>query len=158
MDAVRELLKKMAQVKTPKDEETGLPKRYVAGLSDSEKKQQATEIQKSQKHYKETGEVKTRPVIGSTSKRSPHVVKFENRYGFPITDLGKVRAMFPGTKIDTILAKGRAAYASGSRPGQTSSSWAYARLASVLTGGKALAVDKDLVNDADLKKITAKKK
>jgi hypothetical protein len=64
---------------------------------------------------------------------------------------------FPDTDIDTILAKGRAAYASGSRPTVTGPSgpeqWAYARLASVLTGGKALAVDKDLVGPKSLKVI-----
>ena len=41
-----------------------------------------------------------------------------------------------------ILKKGRGAYySSGSRPNQSSSSWAYARLASVITGGKARKVD-----------------
>jgi hypothetical protein len=66
-----------------------------------------------------------------------------------------VKKEFPGTDVETILKKGIAAYASGSRPGQSTSSWKFARLASVLTAGKALAVDKDLVSDADLKKILA---
>jgi hypothetical protein len=152
MEAVREMLKQMAMRKTPKDVETGLPKRYVSGLSAEDKKKQVKEIKKSKKLYKETGEVRERPALGK-SQRSPHVIRFEEEYGFPITDLTKVKAKFPNTDIDTILSKGRAAYASGSRPGQSSSSWAFARLASVLTGGKALAVDKDLVGDYDLKKI-----
>ena len=152
MDAVREVLKHIAMKKTPKDAETGLPKRYVSGLSAKDKKEQVKEIKKSQKLYKETGEVRERPALGNT-KRSPHVIRFEEEYGFPITDLAKVKAKFPNTDIDAILSKGRGAYASGSRPGQSPSSWAFARLASVLTGGKALAVDKDLVGDYDLKKI-----
>ena len=155
MDPIRELLAKMAQRKTPKDPETGLPKRYVAGLTKEEKATQVKEIEKTREIYKKTGKVVERQKVGD-SKRSPHAAKFEKRYGYPITSLSKVKAEFPGTKIDTILAKGRAAYASGSRPGQTPESWAYARLASVLTGGKALAVDKDLVSDADLKKILGK--
>lgn len=155
MDAVRELLKKFAQKSTPKDPESGLPRRYVAGLTPSEKRAQVAEIMKTREIYKKTGKVVEREKRGE-SKRSPHVIKFEKRYGFPITDLAKVRAEFPGTDISTILSKGRAAYASGSRPGQSPDSWAFARLASVLTGGKSLAVDKDLVSDADLKKILKK--
>jgi len=43
------------------------------------------------------------------------------------------------------MEKGKAAYFSGgSRPNQTPSSWAYARLASVLTNGAARKVDKDI--------------
>jgi hypothetical protein len=155
MDAIRDVLKHIAMKKTPKDAETGLPKRYVSGLSAEDKKEQVKEIKKSQKLYKETGKVRERPALGK-SKRSPHVIRFEEEYGFPITDLKKVKAKFPNTDVDTILSKGRAAYASGSRPGQSSSSWAYARLASVLTGGKALAIDKDLVGDADLRSILNK--
>jgi hypothetical protein len=149
MEAVRELLKELAQKRTPKDKDTGLPKRYVSGLNVEEKKKQAKAIQKI---YKKTGKVVERPKLGQ-SKRSPHVVKFEKLYGFPITDISKVKKEFPGVDVDTILAKGRAAYASGSRPGQTPDSWAFARLASVLTGGKSLAVDKDLISDGALKKI-----
>ena len=156
MDAVRELLKRIAQTSTPKDPESGLPRRYVAGLTPSEKKAQVAEIMKTREIYKKTGKVVERERRGEGGKRSPHVVKFEKRYGFPITDLAKVKAEFPGTDVATILSKGRAAYASGSRPGQTPDSWAYARLASVLTGGKSLAVDKDLVSDVDLKKILKK--
>lgn len=155
MDAVRELLSKLAQRKTPKDVESGLPKRYVSGLSPEEKKKQISEIEKAKEIYQKTGKVITRERVG-TSKRSPHVIKFEKKYGFPITDITKVKKEFPGVDIDTVLSKGRAAYASsGSRPGQTPDSWAYARLASVLTGGKSLAVDKDLVSDKALKKVMA---
>lgn len=155
MEAVRELLSKLAQRKTPKDKESGLPKRYVSGLNPEEKKKQISEINKAKEIYQKTGQVITRESIGK-SRRSPHVIKFEKKYGFPITDITKVKKQFPGVDIETILSKGRAAYASsGSRPGQTPDSWAYARLASVLTGGKALAVDKDLINDKELKKILA---
>lgn len=139
--------------KTPKDEESGLPKKYVAGLTPSQKEKQVEAIKETKKIYEKTGEVKTRPKVSGTSKRSSHVIDFENKYGFKINDMSKVKKTFPNTDIDTILSKGRAAYASGSRPNQTPTSWAYARLASVLTGGKALKVDKDLIGDRDLKKI-----
>ena len=69
----------------------------------------------------------------------------------------KVKAKFPDTDIDGILAKGRAAYASGSRPNRYGragvESWSFGRLASVLTKNKALLVDKDLVGPKSLKII-----
>ena len=44
--------------------------------------------------------------------------------------------------LNQIVSKGEGAYySSGSRPNQTAQSWAYARLASALTGGKAAKVD-----------------
>lgn len=76
------------------------------------------------------------------SKRSPHVEKFEKKFGFKITDK-RVQEIIEPEGIRQILAKGKGAYYSGgSRPNQTPSSWAYARLASALTGGKASKVDK----------------
>ena len=156
MDAVRELLKKAAMQRTPKDVESGLPKRYVAGLTAQERKKQISEIERVKQVYQKTGKVVEREKLG-VSKRSPFVIAFEKRYGFPITDLAKVKKEFPGTDVNLILAKGRAAFASsGSRPGQTPDSWAFSRLASVLVGGKALGIDKDLVSDNDLKKILSK--
>ena len=155
MPLLRFYLSKLAREKAPKDRITGLNKNYVKGLTDQEKKEQIKEIEKSKKIYKTTGEVITRKKVSDAKHiRSPHVIKFENVYGFPITDITRVKKEFPNTDIDTILRKGRGAYASsGSRPNQTPDSWTYARLASVLTGGKAMAVDKDLIGDNDMKKI-----
>jgi hypothetical protein len=135
----------------PKDEQTGLPKKYVAGLNAEEKEEQKKEINRTQRIYKETGKVVARP--SGPTKRSQHAVNFENKYGFSISDIPKVKKLFPHTDVEKILSKGRAAYASGSRPGASIEGWAKARLASVLTGGKALIVDKDLVGAEDLKKI-----
>lgn len=154
MDALRDRLQKEARERVPRDKATGLPKTYVEGLTASEKKKQAAAIKKTSEVFKKTGKVLERGGTPS-GKRSPHVVKFENTFGFPITNLTKVKQEFPGTDVPKILAKGAAAYASGSRPGVSKNAWKFARLASVLTGGKALAVDKDLVGDADLRKIKA---
>jgi len=136
---------------TPKDPQTGLPKRYVAGLDAAEKEEQAKAIGRTKAIYKKTGKVVARPT--GPVKRSKHAENFENRYGFSVSNIAKVKRLFPNTDVEKILSKGRAAYASGSRPGASPEGWAKARLASVLTGGKALAVDKDLVGDADMKKI-----
>ena len=132
-----------------------LPAKYLAGLTPQQRLLQAKLIAKSQKEYQKTGEVKERPEVSAApTKRSPHAAKFEERFGFPITDLTKVRREFPNTDVGGILAKGRAAYASsGSRPNTSSNAWAYARLSSVLTGGKALKIDEDLVGESDRHKI-----
>ena len=49
--------------------------------------------------------------------------------------------------LKKIVNKGAGAYfSSGSRPNQTGQSWGLARLASSITGGKAAAVDYDIIN------------
>ena len=123
------------------------PPKYLENLSPQQRILQATLLRKSQKEYEKTGLVKDRPKVSNKdTPRSPHVKKFEKKYGFPVTDLSKVKKLFPDTDVETILDKGAGAYASsGSRPNVGSFQWKFARLASVLTGGKAYKVDEDLV-------------
>lgn len=133
-----------------------LPVQYLAGLDPAQKRKQKALIKRSSEVYKQTGIVTDRPRVSATpTKRSSHVVKFQNRYGFPVTDRAKIRMMFPDTDVDTILSKGAAAYASGSRPNVSIAQWTNARLASVLTGGPSLRVDKDLVGPISRRKIAA---
>ena len=99
------------------------------------------------KQKKSIEEGKMRPKVESfKSKRSSHVVKFEKKYGVKITNDSFIdKNIITRTGIKKILDKGRGAYfSSGSRPNQTPSSWAYARLASVIMNGKARNVDKDI--------------
>jgi len=121
-----------------KDKETGLNQKYVPkSLTKEDKKKQVKSIK----------EGKDRPKVKSfKSKRSSHVVKFENKYGEKITNDSFIsKNIISKTGIDKILSKGRGAYySSGSRPNQTADSWARARLASVIMGGKARQVDKDI--------------
>jgi hypothetical protein len=132
-----------------------LPSQYTAGLRGEEKKEHIKDIKEGQKVYATSGKVVERET--HAVPKSSHTQLFKRRFGFPITDLTKVKRLFPHTDVEGILAKGRAAYASsGSRPGVSSNQWAYARLASVLTGGKALRIDKDLVK-SDMAKILASK-
>jgi hypothetical protein len=97
--------------------------------------------------YETTGKIQERPKVSETkSPRSTWVVKFQEKHGFPITDLAKVKKAYPNADVETILKKGAGAYASsGSRPNQTSYSWKFARLASALLGGPAAKVDKNLL-------------
>tara|TARA_R110002072_G_scaffold8207_5_gene42900 strand:- start:805 stop:1287 length:483 start_codon:yes stop_codon:yes gene_type:complete len=92
--------------------------------------------------------IKDRPKLKSfESKRSPWVSKFEKKYGFPITDKVKInKTLLSTTGINQVIKKGMGAYvSSGSRPNQTASSWAFARLASVLLFGPAARIDANIL-------------
>ena len=132
----------------------GIPKQYVANLTPAQRAEQTALINKSRSDYKE-GKVEDRPrVSDKPTKRSRYVVKFESKYGFPITDKKRLKATFPDTDIEKILSKGAGAYgSSGSRPNVSIAQWSFARLASVLTGGPALRIDKGLVGTDSLRKI-----
>tara|TARA_Y100000361_G_C11151500_1_gene341363 strand:+ start:1784 stop:2227 length:444 start_codon:yes stop_codon:yes gene_type:complete len=124
-----------------------IPKKYTAGLSPSDKKKQIKSIKESKELYKK-GQFKDRPKLKSAkTKRSSNVIKFEKMYGTKITDKQYiVKNLISEKGREQIIKKGKAAYASsGSRPNQTPFSWSLARLASVLTFGPALKVDKDIV-------------
>jgi hypothetical protein len=133
----------------------GIPKQYLANLTKAQRAKQTALINKSKMDYAKGNKVEDRPKVSNTpTKRSSHAVRFETKYGFPITDKTKVKATFPDTDIETILSKGAGAYgSSGSRPNVSIAQWSYARLASVLTGGPSLRVDKDLVGPISLRKI-----
>jgi len=157
------------------DKTTGLPMRYVQGLKKKEKQLYKKEIEETNKYYKRTGLVKGREDVRTRlnrkyksqyakslpKKRSSYTEEFERRYGFKVTNLKKVKKLFPDTDIEGILAKGRAAYASGSRPSMTgrggSEGWAWSRLSSSLTAGKALQIDKKLVGPLSMKVIFSNK-
>lgn len=114
-----------------------IPKKYVPkSLSKKDKEKQIKSIKSKS----------MRPDLKSfESKRSPWVVKFEKKYGYKITDKRLEKEIISKTGKDKILDKGKGAYfSSGSRPNQTPSSWAYARLASVVMNGPARKVDKDI--------------
>ncbi len=131
-----------------------LPPKYTQGLTPTEKTKQVELIKRSTKKYKETGLVADRPKVSEKpTRRSTYVKRFEEKYGFPVTDHKRVKMLFSDTDVNTILSKGAAAYASGSRPNTTIGQWTNARLASVLTGGPALKIDKDLVGPVSMRKI-----
>lgn len=150
------------------DKLTGLPLRYSRGLSSKERIAYKKEIGRTLDIYRKTGKVvgRSRESFRSSKsskdsyRRSKHAVKFEQCYGFKVTDLPKVKKLFSDTDVDEILAKGRAAYASGSRPNMYGQggvqAWAYARLSSSLSKGKSMLVDKDLIGPKSLKVIMSK--
>lgn len=131
---------------------TSVPERYVPKiLSKKDKKKQKKELRKSRKLYKK-GKYHTRKEVSSfKSKKSNHVLNAIKMY--------KVDKILPSKKLakatkcsvkvlKKIQQKGMGAYySSGSRPNQTAHSWGRARLASAITGGKASAVDYNLLEE-----------
>ena len=121
-------------------EKRKVPKSYVpSSLSKADKKKQVKSIL----------EGKPRPKVETfKSKRSNYVIAFEKKYGTKITDKAFIyKNILSRTGVSKVLAKGRGAYfSSGSKPNQTPDSWANARLASVIMGGKARKVDEAIWN------------
>jgi len=115
-----------------------VPKKYVPdSLSASDKQKQVKSILKGEK----------RPTLESAkTRRSSHAAAFEKKYGYKVSETSKVaKNIIARPGIKKIMAKGRGAYyGGGSRPNQTSESWALARLASVVMNGPARKVDKDI--------------
>lgn len=123
-----------------------VPRRYVPQhLSEKDKITQKKGIIKSQKSYRKGKYIIREKVKSFNSKPSPHITQAEKLY--KINKIKPSRKLAKKTKCNLrglrkIFRKGQGAYySSGSRPNQTPHSWAYARLASSITGGKAAAVD-----------------
>jgi hypothetical protein len=124
-----------------KDKKTGIPKKYVPkSLTEEDRKKQVKSIK----------EGKPRPKVESfKSKRSSNVEAFEKKYKTKISDFDFINKNILKKKgIDEIIKKGKGAYfSSGSRPNQTPTSWALARLAAVIMkNGAARKVDMAIWN------------
>ena len=123
-----------------------LPKR----LTRKDRKRQGKQLMKSRRLYKK-GIYHSRPKVSSfKSKKSSHITKAEKIYN--VEKIGATKELSNATgcsksALAKIINKGAGAYySSGSRPNQTAQSWGLARLASSITGGKAAAVDYDIIN------------
>ena len=121
-------------------------KKYVPKtLTKKDKEKQKKEIEKSKRMYKQ-GKYHTREKVKSfKSKKSGHVLKASKLYNIEKISASKKLSKKCGCSVKglkEIIKKGQAAYfSSGSRPNQTSNSWAIARLASSITGGNSSKVD-----------------
>jgi hypothetical protein len=124
-----------------------LPKR----LTRKDRKKQSKMLLKSRRLYKK-GKFYTRKHVSSfKSTKSPHILKAQKIY--KLDKIGATNDLAKATKcskkaLAKIIEKGEGAYySSGSRPNQTPQSWGIARLASSVTGGKASAVDYDILEN-----------
>ena len=128
-----------------------IPIRYLPkNLSKKDKKKQVQMLLKSRKLYKKKKYFTRKKVASYKSKGSKHVVEARKIYGVKNITPSKELASKTGCTVAAlkkIVNKGAGAYfSSGSRPNQTAQSWGLARLASSITGGKAAAVDYDIIN------------
>lgn len=124
------------------------PKKYYQGLSKKDKTKQIKELEKSRDLYKKGIFVGRTQKSSFKSKKSAHLVEFEDKYGVKINDesaVYKVTGITPNAQ-QAIIKKGMGAfYSSGSRPNQSAQSWAYARLASVILKHNAYNVDRHIL-------------
>ena len=127
-------------------------KRYIPNsLTQKDKKKQRSMLTKSRKMYKQHKYYTRKQVESFKQKQSQHVLNARRIYGVQTVAPTRELARKTGCSVNTlrkIIRKGEGAYySSGSRPNQTPRSWGLARLASSLTGGKAAAVDYDIINE-----------
>jgi hypothetical protein len=130
---------------------TKVPIRYVPkNLSKKDKQKQIKMLQKSRKMYKKNKYYTRKSVSSYKNKKSSHIMDAHKIYKIDKITPNKELASKTGCSLQAlrqIVKKGEGAYySSGSRPNQTPQSWGLARLASSITGGKAAAVDYDILN------------
>jgi len=123
-----------------------ITKRYLPNkLSKKDRKKQAFMLRKSRRLYKKRIYYTRKPVKSYISKPSSHVSHAKRVYNVSSIEPSLELAQKTGctqAALQKIVNKGEGAYfSSGSRPNQTGPSWGIARLASAITGGKAAAVD-----------------
>ncbi len=127
-----------------------IPKRYVPHhLSNNDTILQKRAIIKSMKFYKKGKYVARKKIKSFKNIQSPHITKAQKLYKTDVIKPSKELAKKTKCNIkglQQIFKKGQGAYySSGSRPNQTPQSWAHARLASSISGGKAAAVDYGII-------------
>jgi len=135
---------------TKKMKKSYVPLRYLPyKLTKRDRKKQANMLAKSRKMYKNGKYYTRKPVTSYKNKTSNHILKAKQIYNLDTISPTSNLAKATGCSIDSlrkIVKKGEGAYfSSGSRPNQTAQSWGLARLASSVTGGKAAAVDFDIL-------------
>ena len=127
-----------------------IPIRYLPkGLTQKDKIKQIAQLLKSRKMYR-NGKYFTRDKLKSYPvKESQHIKRAKKIYRMNQIIPNKELSRKTGCSIkglQQIVRKGAGAYfSSGSRPSQTAQSWGIARLASSITGGKASAVDLNIL-------------
>jgi hypothetical protein len=138
---LKELALKSEGAAVPKDKDTDQPKKYVAGLSDKEKKSHDRHLEKQGKKsdsdksaYKQSPADKV-----AKTKPSKFTNKFKQMYGEETLD--EVTAVknkaeksgMPYPILKKVYDRGMAAWKGGHRPGTTPQQWAFARVNSFTT-------------------------
>jgi hypothetical protein len=129
-----------------------LPRKYLAGLSPSEKKTRASRIRKGSKtHHKDPKAYKPwKTDKGKKVKTSSYTVQFRKKYGADKKTLPqKARAAkIPLGILRKVYNRGMAAWRTGHRPGASQQAWGYARVHSFAVKGKTYyTADADLAKE-----------
>ncbi len=146
-----------AKKKLPYDKETDQPKKYVAGLSDKEKKAHDRHLEKgSKKSDSDKSAYKQSPADKvAKTKPSVHTKKYKQMFGEGDVELNEVikglkkkaeKSGMPYSILKQVYNRGMAAWKGGHRPGTTPQQWAFARVNSFITksSGTWGKADKDL--------------
>lgn len=124
-----------------------LPKR----LTKKDKIKQAKQLKKSRNAYKKGIYIHRKPLDSYNKKKSKHLLNAEKIYKIKNLTINKELVNKTGCSLNAlnkIVKKGQGAYySSGSRPNQTAHSWGIARLASSISGGKAAAIDYNILEE-----------
>jgi len=141
-----------------RDKDTDRPKKYVAGLSDKEKKSHDRHLEKQGKKsdsdksaYKQSPADKV-----AKTKTSKFTKKYKQMYGEDMSIEEAIKGLQNKSKksgmsysiLKKVYDRGMAAWKGGHRPGTTPQQWAFARVNSFVTksSGTWGKADKDLAN------------
>ena len=146
-----------AKKKLPYDKSTDQPKKYVAGLSDKDKKAHDRHLEKgSKKSDSDKSAYKQSPADKKAkTKPSVHTKKYKQMFGEGDVELNEVikglkkkaeKSGMPYSILKQVYNRGMAAWKGGHRPGTTPQQWAFARVNSFITksSGTWGKADKDL--------------
>ena len=128
-----------------------IPVRYVpTKITEKDKQKQVKMLIKSRKLYKQHKYYTRAKIASYKNKTSKHILNARKIYNIQHVKPGKELARKTGctlAALNEIVKRGEGAYySSGSRPNQSAASWGLARLASSITGGKAAAVDFNILD------------
>jgi hypothetical protein len=130
--------------KLPYDKGTDQPKKYVAGLSDKDKKAHDRHLEKgSKKSDSDKSAYKQSPADKKAkTKPSVHTKKYKQMFGESDLSLDEAikglqkkaeKSGMPYSILKQVYNRGMAAWKGGHRPGTTPQQWAFARVNSFIT-------------------------
>ena len=133
-----------ADKKLPYDKDTDRPKKYVAGLSDKEKKSHDRHLAKQGKKSDSDKSAYKQSPADKVAKTKPsvHTKKYKQMFGEGDLSLDEAikglqkkaeKSGMPYSILKQVYNRGMAAWKGGHRPGTTPQQWAFARVNSFIT-------------------------
>jgi len=133
-----------AKKKLPYDKDTDRPKKYVAGLSDKQKKSHDRHLAKQGKKSDSDKSAYKQSPADKVAKTKPsvHTKKYKQMFGENDVSLDEAikglqkkakKSGMPYSILKQVYNRGMAAWKGGHRPGTTPQQWAFARVNSFIT-------------------------